>query len=234
MKSPKVIAQTLQVFENRFQTGVDLSQAQQGSAIWHKLRLGVVTASNAYRAVAKKDSETRATYLAELVAQVCTGVPEEINSKHMDWGKQHEDAARAAYEFSTGLTVTQVPFVFRDETFRTGCSPDGIVSAKKGAEIKCPWSSSNYVKFLLDDKIKPEYVWQYQFTLWVMGAEEWDFNQYDPRMKNQPSKTVTVKVDPEKQKVLDEAIPAFLADMDKQLAKVGIAFGDQWKGPWEP
>ncbi len=167
--------------------------------------------------------------MSELVAQVCTGIMEEINSKYLDWGTQQEDAARSYYEFSSGHTVTQLPFVFKDNSFREGCSPDGIVTESKGVEIKCPYNTVHFIKFLTADEIKSEYDWQAQYTLRVMGAEEWDFVQYDPRMKTTPMHTITVKRDVEKQKKFDDLVPAFIEDMDKMLGKIGVNFGDQWK-----
>lgn len=226
MKALAEIKETLDVFEKTF--GIKAGLAPQGSAEWLRVKLGVISASNASKAVAKRDSETRATYMAELVGQVCTGVVEELNAKALDWGNQHEDAARSSYEFGSGTLITQLPFVFKDTRFREGCSPDGIVNEKKGVEIKCPFNSTNYIKFLTEDKIKPEYVWQYQYTLRVMDADEWDFCQYDPRMRRNPLHVVTVRRDEEKQKIFDEAIPQFIEDMDKMLAKIGVKFGEQW------
>lgn len=227
MKTLIEINNTLESFEKKF--GLSLADAQQGSEKWFRAKLGVVSASNASKAVAKRDSETRLTYMSELVAQICTGMIEEINSKYMDWGNTHEDAARSHYEFMTGQTMTQVPFVFKDDTFREGCSPDGLVSALKGAEIKCPFNSVHYVKFFAEGSIKSEYQWQYQYTMRVMGADKWDFCQYDPRMKKNPLKILTVERDDEKQRAFDDLIPAFIMDMDKMLAKLGFNFGDQWK-----
>lgn len=231
MKTLNEILELHKIFNDRF--GFSVGYAQQGSAEWFKAKLGVVSASNASKVVAKKDSETRATYMAELIAQVCTGQMEEINSKYLDWGHQHEDAARSSYEFmkKSGV-VEQVPFVFQDERFRVGCSPDGFfkdVDGYRGVEIKCPFNPANYVKFALDDKIKPEYVWQYQFSLWVTDAEIWDFVQYHPAMRKNPIKVLTVRRDEEKIKVFEDLVPAFISDMDTQLKKLGVEFGEQWK-----
>lgn len=226
MKSPDQITELLRQFEKRF--GLKMRGHQQQSEAWFQIKLGVISASNAFKVVAKNDSESRHTYMCDLVAEVCTGVWEEINTRHMEWGKQHEDAARSYYEFSTGHTVTQLPFVFKDPTFRTGCSPDGFVTNDKGAEIKCPWDSSNYIKFLVADKIKPEWQWQQQFTMWVTEAETWDFCQYDPRMNMAPMKICTTKCDPEKMKVFDDMVPQFISDMDEMLKTIGVTFGDQW------
>ena len=226
MKKFDDINNLLKTFETRF--GIKAIGAVQGSEVWRDIKLGVISASNASKAVAKKDSETRATYMAELVAQVCTGFMEEISSKAMDWGNAHEDAARASYEFDSGHPIVQLPFVFKDENFREGCSPDGLTAATCGVEIKCPFNSVHYVKFIAEEKIKPEYVWQNQFTMRVLGAESWDFGQYDPRMKVKPMHFITIKRDDEKQKAMDDLIPAFIYDMDQMLNKIGIKFGEQW------
>jgi exodeoxyribonuclease (lambda-induced) len=227
MKNLTDVQKNLEAFEKKF--GLPILGAQQGSAAWFSAKLGVISASNAAKAVAKKDSETRLTYMSELVAQVCTGLIEELNNRYVEWGNSHEDAARSHYEFSTGLTMVQLPFVFKDDNFREGCSPDGIVSDSKGAEIKCPFNSVHFVKFFTEDSIKPEYQWQYQYTMRIMECDEWDFVQYDPRMKKNPLKILTVKRDVEKQKTFDDLIPQFILDMDKMLEKIGIPFGEQWK-----
>lgn len=226
MKTLSEIQKTLESFEKTY--GVSVSGAQQGHPVWFIMKLGVLSASSASKIVAKKDSETRLTYMSELVAQVCTGLIEEIGSKATEWGHQNEDAARSSYEFATGLAMTRLCFVFKDGTFREGCSPDGIVSATKGAEIKCPYNTVHYIKFLAEEKLKPEYQWQNQFTMRVMDAGEWDACQFDPRMRKSPLKYMTVPRDPEMQKVLDDKVPEFIHDMDKMLAKIGVRFGDQW------
>src|SRR3990167_5106863 len=107
MKTLADINKTLKAFEDCF--NLPVKDAMQGSDAWFKLKLGVLSASNASKIVAKKDSETRHTYMAELCAQVCTGIMEEINSKYLDWGNQNEDAARSSYEFFSGQTITEVP-----------------------------------------------------------------------------------------------------------------------------
>lgn len=228
MKTLAEIKQGLEEFGVKYNFPV--VEAQQGSAAWLKLKLGVISGSCASQVVAKKGTETRLTYLCDLVAQICTAVvDEEMNFKQMEWGKTHEAGARSAYEFSTGKILTQVPFVFKDSSHREGCSPDALIDGERGLEIKCPWDTANYIKFFVTDKVKSEWDWQNQFNLRVLGADEWDLVQYDPRMKKNPIKTLVVKKDPERQKVLDDAVPAFIEDMDKMLEQVGIKFGDQWR-----
>ncbi len=227
MKSLKDVSRLYDAFEKKY--GIAIADAQQGSTMWQILKLGVISASNVNKAVAKAGSETRNTYLAELCAQICTGTFDELNSKYLEWGNFHEDAARSYYEFSTGNEVKQLPFVFKDDSFRMGCSPDGIVNETKGVEIKCPFNAVHFVKFLVEDKIKSEYVWQYQYSLWVMDATHWDFVQYHPSMKKNPMKILTVEKDEKTFKIFDELIPKFIEDLDKMLAKAGFRFGEQWE-----
>lgn len=226
MKTLADIDRTLQAFEKKF--GFNVRGAQQQSEAWFQMKLGVVSASNASKAVSKKGTAARNTFLCELVAEVCTGVIEEMSFKQVEWGKQQESAARSSYEFANDTKMTPLAFVFKDDSFRIGCSPDGLVSTSKGAEIKCPWDSTNYVKFLLGGDVKSEWEWQNDFTMWVMNAEQWDVCQYDPRMKTRPLHTITVTPDADRQKKLNDLIPELLLDMDGMLKELGVKFGEQW------
>ena len=214
-------------FQDKF--GTDIILAEQGSLGWLQSRLGVITSSEVYKAVAKPGTETRNTYLCQLVAEVATGVVEEINSKYLDWGKMNEQSARSAYEFANDCEIETVNFIFKDDSFREGSSLDGFVKGqRRTVEIKCPYNPTNYIKFFIDDKIKSEYVWQYQHQLRVTGLDSVDFTQYDPRMITSPIKSITIERDQEMQQKFDELIPVFISDMDKALAKLGVSFGDQW------
>lgn len=225
MKTLSKITETLKQFEGTY--GIDIVNAEQGSEAWLKAKLGVISASNISKVVAKKDSETRATYMAELVAQVCTGDQEELNSKALDWGRAHEAAARSSYEFAADCKIEQVPFVFKDENFREGASPDGLLGLK-GLELKCPYNAVHYVKFFCNDKIKKEYEWQANYCMRILGAMEWDFVQYHPNMRVNPIKILTLEIDEEKQKTLDDAVPQFIHEMDGMLEKLGVEWGSQW------
>jgi hypothetical protein len=223
------IKNVLQKFEAIY--GISASEAMQGTGPWFQLKLGVPSASNASKIVAKKGSATRDGYMAELVAQIATGIMPELNGlPALEWGKDHEDAARSSYEFLTGYQTIEVPFVFKDDSFRAGMSPDFLVEGvSKSGEIKCPFNSKNYVEFLVSDKVKPEWQWQCQYQMWVLGSDSIDFCQYDPRMKKNSLKLFEVERDEKMQTKLDEQVPEFLEDMDKMLEKAGFKFGDQWE-----
>lgn len=206
-----------------------IDQAQQ-SKDWFRMRLGVLTASNASKIVAKVDSQTRATYMMELVAQVATGESKALNAYAVEWGKQMEGPARAAFEFLYGKPIAEVPFIFKDENFRCGASPDGLIFEDMvGVEIKCPIDSTNHVASLIEDKIRSEYKWQIQYQMWVTGANRWQFGSYDPRFMAKPLHLVDVERDPKKIATLEDAVPQFIHDLDLMLEKVGLTFGEQWK-----
>lgn len=203
---------------------------EQGSFEWLAARLGVITASNVSKALAKKGSETRNGYMMELVGQIATKEAEELFAKSLEWGKIHEGPARTAYEFTTGEIVEEVGF-FYGPGKRTGCSPDGWIKSKaKGLEIKCPITPKVHVDFLVMDKIKPEYVQQIQFGMWVTGAELWDFASFHAKFKAPGTmfKAITIERDPAMMERFDNEINEFIQDMDKVLEKLELVFGSQW------
>lgn len=108
-------------------TGIDVTNIQQGDEAWHRLRLGVITASEVHNVIAKprsgkKWTDMKMSYFHTLLAEVCTGVASEVNAKALAWGKQYEEDARTLFEFTTDVKVTESPILFRDESMRTACS----------------------------------------------------------------------------------------------------------------
>ena len=192
------------------------------------MRAGVVTASRADCLLAGKETAKRQGYLAELVAQVCTGmIPEEVNAKALNWGKDNERDAKEAYSAETFNIVQDIPLIYKDNLLRFGCSPDGLLR-DRGLELKCPWASRTYIEFVCADKIKPEYYKQCQFSMWVTDLEQWDFANFDPRMRTRKLHVITIERDDKMMRQFDACGAEFLADMDIMLEQLGVAFGDQW------
>ncbi len=227
MKTLKQVKDLLMKFEKTYK--LNAMEAFQGEDEWYNLKLGVLSASNADCIVAKKGTAKRETYMASLIAQICTGIMPEINSYHLDWGKTHESAARAYYEFQTGRKLIELPFVFKNAKFRCGVSPDCFAEDGRDVEIKCSSNSENHVKFIMSDKIKPEWQWQINFNMYCRESEAIDFCSYDPRMHKRLLEIKTFERDPEKIKKIEDCVPEFIKDMDKHLAEIGIKFGDHWK-----
>ena len=42
-------------------------------------------------------------------------------------GKQYDNDAKALFEFTSGVNVTESPIIYRDESMRTACSLDGFM-----------------------------------------------------------------------------------------------------------
>lgn len=214
--------------------GFDTTKIEQGSNEWRVARLGCMTASRASDIIAtgrggKVYGKARDTYLLELIGEVATGQsPEQGEFKQTQWGHEHEDSARQIFAFHVGTPVLETPFIYANEEMRYGCSPDGIADDHSGIEIKSPWTTKVYLDFLLNGEIKPEYIDQVQFSMFVTGLPYWHFACFDPRMKTKPFHAVTIERDESMMKTFADAVGQMAYDMDVALQKLGMKFGDQW------
>jgi hypothetical protein len=207
----------------------EIIYCDQGTPEWQSFKLGVVSGSNIHRALTKKGSETRNTYLMELVGQIATRQFDDVFGKALEHGKANEDTGRAAYEFETGHKVEQVGFVYGMNR-RIGVSPDGLIpSLKKGFEQKCPITAKVHADFLCNSKVKSEYQLQMQLGLWILEYESWDFSSWQPMFKSKMLGIKTFEPDREVFERFENEIPPFLDELDSALAKLEISFGDQWK-----
>lgn len=174
--------------------------------------------------------DMRQGYMAELVGQIATGLlPDEMSYKQCEWGKEHEDSARALFELELGVDVRVPAFIYKDEKKRCGISPDGLLVDKKiGLELKCPFTTKVFVEFATCDKIKKEYIEQCQYSMWCTGYDAWYFANYDPRIKTKNLHWVLIERDQTYMKKYDEAYKNFTQDMDLMLSKLDLKFGQQW------
>lgn len=216
---------------------IDTFKIEQGTDEWKRARAGCITASVAHGII--KPSRTKGSYSAErrslmldLVGQVATGlISEESTFKQAQWGHENEPLAREAFEAKHFESVETCGFIYRDESLRCGISPDGI-SDSFGLEIKNPWTTQVHLATLFDSEIKPEYVTQCQYSMWVTGYDTWWFCSYDHRVRGKPENrlvTIPIKRDEEIMAKFDVEIPKFITEMDELLDKMGFTFGDQWK-----
>lgn len=159
--------------------------APQQSEGWRAARAGKITASRFADVLAKiktGEAATRRAYRWEVLTERLTGLPVEgYTNKAMEWGTAHEAQAREAYEAETGDLVEQVGFLLHPERDTVGCSPDGLVGAEGGVEIKCPFSSVVHVQ-TLHGGMPREHTAQVHGAMWVTGRKWWDFVSFDPRM----------------------------------------------------
>ncbi|MBV8895501.1 MAG: YqaJ viral recombinase family protein [Acidobacteriaceae bacterium] len=191
----------------------------QGSAEWHAIRCGKVTASRVADVVATVKSggygASRATYMAELIAERLTGKPSEsYTNAAMQWGTATEPEARTAYEFHANCDVQQVGFVEHPTIENAGCSPDGLLPDGGLVEIKCP-NTAAHIETLLTGKIPEKYVKQMLFQMACTEGKWCDFVSYDPRLPEEMRLFVArVYRDQGAIDILEKEVRLFLADLN--------------------
>jgi len=198
--------------------------SEQGTDAWLADRMGKVTASRIADMMAKTKTgwgASRANYAAQLVAERLTGVPAETFSNlAMKWGTETEPEARAAYEFYSGLSVTEVGFVPHPGISQSGASPDGLVGDQGLVEIKCP-NTATHIETLLGGTVPGKYNYQMQWQMACTGRAWVDWVSYDPRMpESMRLFTKRVMRDHALIGVLENEISTFLAEIEETVTKL--------------
>ena len=180
---------------------------------WLQDRCGLITSSNIYKIIGKgraKDklfTDSGESYLNQVVHESITGqVADEVTSKAMEWGIQHEVLAIEALRSSKypdiehyGVDNPRIYKSFSNEYH--GGSPDFVCTVngiKTVGEIKCPYTGSNVIELLgynIEDDIKsnyPEYYWQVLSNMMLTGASEGLLCIFDPRMTINKIKHISV------------------------------------------
>lgn len=188
----------------------------QGSDEWHKLRLGVVTASNINILVTPKGkpakNEKMRNYAYEIAAQrELQFIEESYQSFDMVRGHLQEGIARDIYS-DNYADVQECGFITLERAgIIIGCSPDGLVGDDGGIEIKSRLSKFQ-ISTILKDEVPSEYMNQIQTFLMVSGRQWCDFVQYSNGM---PLYVKRVKNDHERQDIIVDAIIEFEAEVEK-------------------
>lgn len=194
---------------------------EQGTQEWRQARCGMVTASRVADIIAKTKtgvSASRANYLAELICERLTGIPNEgFKSPAMDWGVQNEPLARSAYEARTGLMVMETGFVPHPVIEGAGASPDGLVGTDGLVEIKCP-NTATHVETLLEPGVPGKYVTQVQWQMACTGRQWCDFVSFDPRLPEEMQlKVIRVERDRHTIGSLESDVKAFLIELGMKI-----------------
>lgn len=157
--------------------------AEQYSDEWWAARLGKVTASNFAKVISKGTG--RNTYMLQLAAERLTGQQADTyTSPAMQYGSDNEHLARAAYEFATDATVTEVGICLLDDN--VGASPDGMIGDDGLIEIKMP-NTTTHIETVMSGKMPAKHRAQVQGQLYVTGRSYCDFISYDMRIPSDKS-----------------------------------------------
>jgi hypothetical protein len=193
---------------------------------WFKARLGRPTASKIWMVMAKrrdgKPSQTRLNYIAELVmerrstAAIPTFGP---IPAAIQWGIDHEPAARERYVAETGNEVAEAPFV-PHPTLYSGATPDGLVGDDGVLECKCPLNGTVHLRNL-EGEIADEYMFQMQWQLCCTGRAWCDYVSFDPRWYG-PEQINIVRVPRDDDMIaeMEEEVEVFLEEVDMHMANL--------------
>lgn len=207
---------------------------RQDSPEWHRLRLGIPTASNFHRIITPKTmdvSKQAVSYLHWLLAEWILGEPlESPETQWMQRGAALEDQAVRSYCFEQNCEVQRVGFVTTDDG-KAGCSPDRLiikevegskvdaVFVERGAlEIKCP-SPQVHVGNMLRKEIDDDHKAQVQGQMWIAELAWVDVESYCPGL---PTVIVRANRDEKFIKALSDAVSSFndiMLDLREKLSK---------------
>lgn len=158
----------------------------QCSVEWFKARCGIPTSSNFGKILSPtgRPSKQAEKYMYQLAGERITGIKEEgYSNANMQAGMDREEEGRNFFEFSQGVTLTQVGICYPNERKEYSCSPDGLMLDKEeGFEQKNPIITTQ-VEYLLSGKMPGVYVPQVQGSMLVTGYKGWWFLSYYPGLK---------------------------------------------------
>ena len=197
-----------------------IHDVQQGCGEWLSLRAGIPTASEFHRLVSPtwkiRTGDGPTTFLCEKLAEAFTGapLPQTGGFGALEQGTLLEEEGIPWFELEYG-PVQRVGFCTTDDK-RIGCSPDALFGDDSGVEMKCP-QAQTHVSYLLAGDLPSDYSAQVHGAMLVTGRPSWRFVSY---RRGFPPLVLIVKRDEAIQKVLREALDAFLERFDAGLARL--------------
>ena len=149
----------------------------QYSEEYWQLRQGRLTASNA-STVATNGSGLK-SYVISILADKYSYNHDSYKSKDMERGTKLEPYARDTYAIETGNKVEQIGMI-TDGKY-VSCSPDGLIGADAGLEIKYV-NKVKYFKILMngEKEINNKHLWQCRMSLMVSKRKFWHLAYYNP------------------------------------------------------
>lgn len=160
---------------------------EQRTPGWHAQRKGRITASMVGAILGHSPWMNRNDAMRSMVRAWHGAESEFQGNVATQYGIFYEPHALADFVAHTSARVEQVGFIMREDW--AGCSPDGLISANGGLEIKAPYKFRHAKP---DDMPTPQfspiaeqphYLDQVQFSLWVTERRWWEFWQWAPYLK---------------------------------------------------
>ena len=180
-----------------------LHKVKQKTPEWIQLRLDHPLTASQAQAIATGGKGLETLCWTKIAEKYSSAEPEDITNHHIDRGNELEEQARAMYELETGTIVKEVGFVTNDEYPLAGASPDGLIEGG-GIEIKC-FADPKHFRFILEEKIESQYIWQMQMQMLIGEYDFVDFVAFNPNY-TQSLVVIRVEKDKEKQEKLKEGL----------------------------
>lgn len=198
---------------------MQIFDCEQGTPEWYAARAGIPTSSEFATVMAKGKeggaSLTRARYMRKLAGEIITGepAPEGYSNAHMERGKAMEDDACRLYAFMADAEPERVGFI---RNGNKGCSPDRLVGAKRGLEIKTAIPEVQ-IERLIRGTLPPEHKAQVQGNIWLAERETWDFISYWPKL---PMLNINVPRDDAYIRLLSDAVDTFNDELSAMIERI--------------
>ena len=197
------------------------SDLEQRTHAWLMARVGHATGSR-FRDVMSRlktgaPAQARKDYMMQLVVERLTGQPtSQYVNQFMQWGVEHESAARDAFIQRSGMQVDEVGFI-KHPTLMAGVSPDGVLELGDAIlEIKCPTSITHAttLEYGMDDSHHA----QVQGAMWITNAKYAMFVSYDPRFPAGPDLYMQrVERNEAFINALENEVTQFLSEVDQKV-----------------
>ena len=219
--SPEI--QNIKKIEN-FKEIKIFTELKQGTPEWLKERAGVITWTWLKNVIVSrlKNGSVSATSKWKLFTYICWLIwwefsydenAPEVKTYLLQMWHEMEELAKIKYENKFWVKVSEVGFIKRNDWL--WLSPDWIVfeedwkTIKKAVEIKSPlWDNSkNFFKYVFENKIPDEYLWQaVHYFVVIDTLEELDFCVFNPNLiiENKQLWVITIKRE-DVQKYIDQA-----------------------------
>lgn len=154
---------------------------EQRSEEWFSARKGRITGSMAGAALGLDPNTSRSEAMRRMV-RAYQGLPSEfVGNIATQWGQSHEEEAREAFEYRTGLETYPASFIVHPQETWIGASPDRFVSDDALLEIKCPFGlrDKQHPAFKKAGE-QPHYMVQMQVQMYVTERTKCYFWQWTP------------------------------------------------------
>ena len=193
-------------------------QFEQNTPPWDHVRLGLITASD-YALLLRTgrgggESVTRKRRVFQCAWELRNGARSGMwqGNKFTERGHEQEQEAFELYcdtRVEDRETVSKPAFI-RDDSLRTGCSPDALIGSKGILEIKT-MEGHLFYELMEDPRVPPQYAAQCQGLLMITGCQWLDLMIYSP-----PEAPLVLRVipDPNKIRELTKALGEFNAEVE--------------------